>query len=194
VRPTRSSRLALVGLLAVVAVVILAGNAVFAGSAQESGSAAAPAAAAKPTDGYNIHVIAPHVVKGKEMGPFHHYCKVISPDEPIIQCQIYDSTDANAPLTQIEYIIGKKVTRGGILTLKQWNRDWHDHKQEIETGRVKVLDVGPEDQQKIAGIVMHTDGLIFDLWPHGSKIPTGASSIAQSVGHVNLKSLKQSSE
>ncbi|MDP9266780.1 MAG: DUF1264 domain-containing protein [Acidobacteriota bacterium] len=174
--------LTLIGLLAIYAV-----------SAQQSGPASS-AVAVKPTDGYNIHVLAPHVVKGKEMGPFHHYCKVISPDEPIIQCQIYNSTDANAPLTQIEYIIGKKVTRGGVLTLKQWNRDWHDHKQEIATKRVQVLDVGPEDQAKIAGIVMHTDGLIFDLWPHGSKIPTGASSVAQSVGHVKLKSLQDSSD
>lgn len=177
----------------VLALCLIALLVVYGLGAQQS-TAPSQAQTAKPTDGYNIHVIAPHVVKGKEMGPFHHYCKVISPDEPIIQCQIYDSTDANAPLTQIEYIIGKKVTRGGILTLKQWNRDWHDHKQEIETGRVKVLDVGPEDQAKIAGIVMHTDGLIFDLWPHGSKIPTGASSVAQSVGHVNLKSLKESSD
>lgn len=163
-------------------------------SAQQKTAATTAPAPGKPTDGYTIHVLAPHVVKGKVMGPFHHYCKVISPDEPIIQCQIYDSTDANAPLTQIEYIIGKKVTRSGILTLAQWNRDWHDHKQEIATKRVQVLDVGPEDQAKIAGIVMHTDGLIFDLWPHGSKIPTGASSVAQSVGHVNLKSLKESSD
>ena len=148
---------------------------------------------AKPTDGYTVHVLAPHVVKGKVMGPFHHYCKTISP-EPIIQCQIYNSTDANAPLTQIEYIIAKSVTRSGVLTLKQWNRDWHDHKQEIATGRVQVLDVSKEEGAKIADIVSHTDGLIFDLWPHGSKIPTGASSIAQSVGHVNLKSLKDSSD
>jgi hypothetical protein len=154
---------------------------------------AATTAAGKPTDGYTVHVLAPHVVKGKVMGPFHHYCKTISP-EPIIQCQIYNSTDVNAPLTQIEYIVAKSVTRNGLLTLKQWNRDWHDHKQEIATGRVQVLDVSAEESAKIAEIVSHTDGLIFDLWPHGSKIPTGASSIAQSVGHVNLKSLKESSE
>ena len=170
---------------------ILVGTSV---SAQQSAAPpAAPAASAKPTDGYTIHVLAPHVVKGKVMGPFHHYCKVISP-EPIIQCQIYNSTEANAPLTQIEYIVAKKVTRSGILTLKQWNRDWHDHKQEIATGRVQVLDVSTEEAAKIADIVSHTDGLIFDLWPHGSKIPTGASSIAQSVGHVSLKSLKESAD
>jgi hypothetical protein len=170
---------------------ILVGTSV---SAQQPGAPpAARTATAKPTDGYTIHVLAPHVVKGKMMGPFHHYCKIISP-EPIIQCQIYNSTEANAPLTQIEYIVAKNVTRSGILTLKQWNRDWHDHKQEIATGRVQVLDVSTEEAAKIADIVSHTDGLIFDLWPHGSKIPTGASSIAQSVGHVSLKSLKESAD
>ena len=175
-----------------IALLTIYGLGVYGAGAQQS--APSQSQMAKPTDGYNIHVLAPHVVKGKVMGPFHHYCKVISPDEPIIQCQIYDSTEANAPLTQIEYIIGKKVTRSGILTLAQWNKNWHDHKQEISTKRVQVLDVGPEDQAKIAGIVMHTDGLIFDLWPHGSKIPTGASSVAQSVGHVKLKSLMESSD
>ena len=171
---------------------ILVGTSV---SAQQPAAplAAAPIATPKPTDGYTIHVLAPHVVKGKVMGPFHHYCKMISP-EPIIQCQIYNSTDANAPLTQIEYIVAKSITRGGILSLLQWNRDWHDHKQEIATGRVQVLDVGPEEQAKIAEIVSHTDGLIFDLWPHGSKIPNGESSIAQSVGHVPLSSLGESAD
>jgi len=164
------------------AVVLLA----YGASAQQPGPG-------KPTDGYTVHVLAPHVVNGQVMGPFHHYCKVISP-EPIIQCQIYNSTDPNAPLTQIEYIVAKSVTRSGILSLAQWNRDWHDHKQEIATGRVQVLDASPEDAAKIAEIVSHTDGLIFDLWPHGSKIPTGESSVAQSVGHVNLGALSEGAD
>ena len=32
-----------------------------------------------PADGHTIHAVAPHVVNGKVMGPFHHYCKVLSP-------------------------------------------------------------------------------------------------------------------
>src|SRR5690349_14946018 len=67
--------------------------------------AAAPQAEAPmktPADGYTVHVSAPHLVNGHVMGPYHHYCKVMSP-EPIIVCQIYDTTDANATLTQIEF-------------------------------------------------------------------------------------------
>src|SRR5215470_7691600 len=48
-----------------------------------------------PTDGYNVHVLAPHLVDGKQMGPYHHYCKVLAPD-PQIVCLIYESTDPNA--------------------------------------------------------------------------------------------------
>ncbi len=66
--------------------------------------------AGTPVDGYTVHVTAPHLVNGHVMGPYHHYCKVIAPD-PYIVCQIYDNTDPNAPMTQIEFIIAKKLTR-----------------------------------------------------------------------------------
>src|SRR5512141_1518774 len=84
-----------------------------------------PPAAARPSDGYTVHVSAPHMVDGKVMGPYEHYCKVLTQD-PIIVCQIYESTDANAPMVQVEDIIGKKLTRNGKVTLKDWNKLWHD--------------------------------------------------------------------
>ena len=86
-----------------------------------------------------MHVTAPHVVNGKVMGPFHHYCKVHSPD-PVIVCLIYDSAEPNARLSQVEYIIAKKITRANV-SLKEWNRKWHDHRLEIATGRVQVHDL-----------------------------------------------------
>src|SRR6266540_1462745 len=60
--------------------------------------------APSPADGHTIHVLAPHVVSGHVQGPYHHYCKVISP-EPVIECLIYTSTDSTARLTQIAYIV-----------------------------------------------------------------------------------------
>src|SRR5205085_1998195 len=49
-----------------------------------------PSATAKstPAEGYNVHVLAPHLVDGHQMGPYHHYCKVMAPD-PQIVCIIY---------------------------------------------------------------------------------------------------------
>ncbi len=144
-----------------------------------------PAKQATPADGHDIHVLAPHVVEGKVMGPFHHYCKVLS-EEPVIECLIYESAEPNARLTEIEYIVAKTLTRE-IVPLKNWNKNWHDHKEEIATGRVQVLDLPPDKAKEVADLVATTDGIIFHLWPYGEKLPNGKVSIAQSVGHRNLK-------
>ena len=148
---------------------------------------AAPMAPASPADGHTVHVTAPHVVNGKVMGPYHHYCKVLSP-EPVIECLCYLSNDPNARLEQVEYILAKSITRSGAIPLANWNKNWHDHKQEIATGRVQVLDMPPDKAKEVADLVSTTDGIIFHLWPHDAKVPSGNVIIAQSVGHVNLNS------
>jgi hypothetical protein len=138
-----------------------------------------------PADGHTIHVTAPHVVAGKVMGPYHHYCKVLSP-EPVIECLCYSSSDPGARLEQVEYIIAKSITRTGAVSLPAWNKNWHDHKQEIATGRVQVLDMPPDKAKEVADLVATTDGIIFHLWSHEDKVPSSRVIIAQSVGHVNL--------
>lgn len=156
-------------------------------SSAQDGAPAEPGAPAlnTPAEGHNIHVLAPHVVEGKVMGPYHHYCKVLTED-PVIECLIYESTDPKARLVQIEYIIAKKLTRESV-PLKEWNKNWHDHKQEIATGRVKVLDLPPDKAKEVADLVSTTDGIIFHLWAEGEKMPDGKVPIAQSVGHKDLK-------
>jgi hypothetical protein len=89
----------------VVAICLLVVFASFAGVAMSHGSKVTQPAVqestapvkASPAEGYNVHVLAPHLVDGKQMGPYHHYCKVIAPD-PQIQCLIYDSTEPNSNL------------------------------------------------------------------------------------------------
>ena len=144
-----------------------------------------PAAAPSPADGHNIHVLAPHVINGHVQGPYHHYCKVISP-EPVIECLIYTSTDSMARLTQIEYILAKSITRTPLISLAEWNRNWHDHQQEIATGRVQVLDMAPDQAKNVADLVATTDGIIYHLWPEDAKVPSGRVMIGQSVGHRNI--------
>ena len=143
-----------------------------------------PPSAPTPADGFTVHVTAPHLIQGREMGPVHHFCKVIAPD-PIIQCLLYMSPDANAPLSGVEYIVSKKITRP-LVPLGTWNSNFHDHAVEIGGGRVKVLDVSPEEAKKVADLVSTTDGIIFHLWPEGDRIPTGTVVIAQAVGHRPL--------
>jgi uncharacterized protein DUF1264 len=148
--------------------------------AQETASAPKTAS---PAEGYNIHVLAPHLVDGKQMGPYHHYCKVMAPD-PQIVCLIYESTEPNAVLSQVEWIYAKKMTRAAV-PLKQWNKNWHDHAVEIAGGRVQVLDLPPDKAKEVADTVATTDGMIYHFYFDG-KLPNGKTSIAQAVGHKPL--------
>jgi hypothetical protein len=136
-----------------------------------------------PADGYTVHVTAPHNVNGHIMGPYHHFCKVMTSD-PVIVCQIYDSDDPNGMLKQVEFIIAKKLTRTTV-DLNDWNRLWHDHAVEIATGRVKVLDLPPDKAKEVADLVATTDGIIYSLEFNGN-VPTGKIIMAQAVGHRAL--------
>ena len=145
-----------------------------------AGVALAEEKMASPADGFTIHVIAPHKFEdGTVHGPYHHYCKGISPE--VLQCLLFESTDANAVLTDIEYFVAKPIARE--LPLNVWNKFYHDHEVEIATGRVQILDM-PEDQAKeVAAAAAKTDGIIFHLWPKGAPAPTGEVGHPQAVGH-----------
>jgi Protein of unknown function (DUF1264) len=148
-----------------------------------------------PADGYTVHVTAKHLVNGHEMGPFHHFCKVMS-DDPVIVCQIYDSADPNAMMSQVEFIIAKKLTRPSV-PLATWNKLWHDHAVEIATGNVKVLDVSDEQAKQVADLVSTTDGIIYSFeFDKSGKVPTGTVIHAQAVGHkpMSAADYKKSAE
>ena len=141
---------------------------------------AAGAEPTSPATGYDIHVQAPHMMPdGTPGGPYHHYCKGIS--DQILQCLLFESTDPKAALVGIEYFVAKDLTRK--LPPIQWHRYFHDHKVEIATGRVQVLDQ-PEDKAKaIAEAASKTDGVIYHLWHKDQEFPDGTVSHPQSLGH-----------
>lgn len=135
-----------------------------------------------PADGHDIHVVAPHLVEGHVMGPYHHYCKPVS--DTLLECLIYESTEPKALLTQVEYFVAKSVSRPNV-PLDTWNKFYHDHAVEIAGGRVQVLDRSPEEAKKIADAAAQTDGIIFHLWwPPDAKAPSGEVKHPQAVGHV----------
>ena len=148
-------------------------------------AAVVQAAATTPAQGHDLHVLAPHRVQGKVMGPYHHYCKAVTPE--IFECLIYESTDPKALMVQVEYFIAKSVTRANV-PLATWNKYYHDHAVEISSGTVKVLDL-PEDQaKKVAETAAQTDGIIFHLWwPMNAKAPDGTVMHPQSVNHKARK-------
>ena len=154
---------------------------------------AAPTAEKKPgpADGFNIHVMAPHKFEdGTVHGPYHHYCKGISPE--ILQCLLFESTDPNARLTDVEYFVSKTVSRTQV-PLKTWNKYYHDHEIEIATGRVQVLDMPEAQAKEVAAVAAQTDGIIFHLWPDGAKAPNGVSATRNrsdtSIGRNKLRTV-----
>ncbi|MDT7042393.1 DUF1264 domain-containing protein [Candidatus Nitronereus thalassa] len=134
-----------------------------------------------PAVGYDIHVQAPHMMEdGTPGGPYHHYCKGIS--DKILQCLLFESTAANAPLVAVEYFVAKDLAR--TLPVIQWHRYFHDHKVEIATGRVQILDIDdPAKVKAIAEAASATDGVIYHLWKKGLAFPDGSVSFPQSLGH-----------
>ena len=98
---------------------------------------------ARPSDGYSIHVTAPHLYKGVASAPIHHFCKPIAQD-PIIVCQLYASADPGARLMGVEYIVAKSLTRSHV-PLATWNSNFHDHQIEI-VAEAKIL---PGIQQRV---------------------------------------------
>jgi hypothetical protein len=136
---------------------------------------------ANPLEGYTIHVTAPHVMDGEMVGPFHHFCKPIN--KVVIQCILFESNEPNARMTEVEYMVSKDAVRSEI---PKWShlKNWHDHDEEIKTGRVAIINPSdPKDQKGLAEYVAKTDGIIFHLWPKGAPFPDGSVTIAQSVGH-----------
>jgi hypothetical protein len=134
-----------------------------------------------PAAGYSIHILAPHRHgDGTVHGPYHHYCKAIKPE--IMQCMIFLSTNPNAELVEIEYFIDQKLVRSNV-TLEQWNRHYHDHAAEVASGNVQVLGTTAQRAKEIAGAASKTDGIIFHLWPMGSKVPNGDVTFPTAISH-----------
>lgn len=162
------------------ALMIAAVGALLGGCAEHTHTMAA-ATKPGPATGFDIHVMAPHKFEdGTVHGPYHHYCKAIKPE--VLQCLLFESTASDALLTDVEYFIAKPVSRAAV-DLDTWNKFYHDHDVEIQTGRVQVLDMPEAKAKEIAAAAAQTDGIIFHLWPEGKKAPDGTVGHPTSVGH-----------
>jgi hypothetical protein len=84
-------------------------------------------------------------------------------------------------------MIAKKLTRPNI-PLETWNKNWHDHLIEINSGRVKVHDLPPDEAAKVAELAKTTDGTIYHFYAEkvSPMVPTGKMTVAQAVGHVPM--------
>lgn len=107
---------------------------------------------------------------GTDGGPCDYDCKGSS--DKILQCLLFESTAPKAPLVAVEYFIAKDLTC--TLPAIQGHRYFHDHKVEVATGRVQILDVPAHKAAKLAEAAAETDGVLYQLWQPGQEVPDAA--------------------
>ena len=122
-----------------------------------------------PTEGYDIHITVNDHDSANLQEAQNHYCKL---DANIVAvCQLYDTTESDAQLTQIEFII----TRDQYLTLPLRERaSWHNHAVELtpERGSPDCVSL-PEGLEcgALVAILQTTFGKVITIWDPADGLP-----------------------
>ena len=103
-----------------------------------------------------------------------HYCAAHSSDahgDTMIQCVLFDTTDKNAKLLGVEYVITDKTYRQLPDEEKQY---WHPHTYEVLGGMLIAPDLEAEEEQKLMKTILTTWGKAWHTWPDPkSAVPLG---------------------
>jgi hypothetical protein len=124
-----------------------------------------------PASGVHAHFCGIHVAKNnpKLQIVTQHYCAAHGKD--MFQCVLFDSTDKNAKLLGVEYIITDEAYRGLPEAEKPY---WHPHTYEVLGGGLIAPGMKPEDEQKFMKMVLTTWGKTWHTWPDPTtKYPMG---------------------
>ena len=142
-----------------VAILVLA---IFVASAVSIGvhrSAPVQAASVSPAAGWTIHIDALKHFKNHPDEVAHHWCRPLAAGN--LECQIYPSDTADAPLVATEMIV-PTATWQAMPASEQ--RYWHYHKIEIPKVSPKMPDMSPEDAKALGAKLMETYGKVYVLW------------------------------
>ena len=161
------------------AMVVLALAATAAVAVFTAGPSGGPQAAAgsdspkRPSEGWTLHITAKMHFPGKPEMLAHHFCKQVAGG--LIECQLYDSGAPDARLVGVETIVPAATYAKFSPAEKAL---WHYHRVEIPLVSAAVLDMSPEEAQKVVNSIVDTYGKIYLLWDPGKQtMPTGQPSI-----------------
>ena len=119
-----------------------------------------------PVSGPHAHFCGIHVAKSdpKIQLVVQHYCVAHSGNhgEQMFQCILFDSTDKNAKLIGVEYIVPDAVFRKLPEAEKKY---WHPHTYEVLAGGLIAPGMDGEDEKKFMKMVMTTWGKTWHTWP-----------------------------
>jgi hypothetical protein len=121
-----------------------------------------------PMTGPFAHFCGIHIAKKdpKFQLVVQHYCVAHSTghegSESLFQCVLFDSTDKNARLLGVEYIISDKAYRALPAEEKKY---WHAHTYEVLGGGLIAPGMTAEEEMKFLKTVITTWGKAWHTWP-----------------------------
>jgi hypothetical protein len=89
----------------------------------------------------------------------HHYCAHLNED--LRQCLIYDSSDANARLIGVEYVVSEKLFKTFPNEEKML---WHSHVHEVKSGLLVAPGLPDMAEKKLMQELANTYGKTFHFW------------------------------
>jgi hypothetical protein len=131
-----------------------------------------------PMDGIHLYLCGVHLVKEnpKIQVVTHHYC---SAHGEVHQCLLYDTTDKNARLIGVEYIISDERYRALPAEEKKY---WHPHTYEVMSGILVAPKMRPEEETGLVKSLLPTWGKTWQTWPDlAMDIPMGTPLLMWAV-------------
>ena len=115
-----------------------------------------------PAQALHAHFCGIHIARGNPKFQIvaQHYCAPHG--EQMHQCILFDSTDKNAKLLGVEYIISDKLYRDLPEGEKKY---WHPHTYEVLAGGLIAPSMTPADEMKFMKALITTWGKTWHTWP-----------------------------
>ena len=137
-----------------------------------------------PVHGLHAHFCGIHIAKGNPKFQLiaQHYC--MSRSEEMHQCLLYDSTEKNARLLGVEYIISDRLYRELPEPEKKY---WHPHTYEVLAGALIAPSMKPADELAFMKALLTTWGKTWHTWPDPrTPIPLGEPLLMWSIGRDDV--------
>ena len=125
-----------------------------------------------PIAAIHAHLCGFHFYSGdpKRQVRVEHYCSHVNED--VFQCVVYDSSEKNARLIGVEYIISEKLFNQLPAEEKKL---WHSHRYEVMSGQLTAPDVSSVAEKELMAQLVNTYGKTWTLWQvdRGDTLPLG---------------------
>jgi hypothetical protein len=154
-------------------------GAAFVGASQADDHHAKGNGSLPPIESIHLHFCGIHVAKQNPKFQLitQHFCSPIN--DQMHQCLLYDSSERNARLLGIEYLIADKLYRDLPEGEKKY---WHPHTYEVLAGGLIGPGMTADDELKFMKYILTTWGKTWHTWPDPqTPVPMGEPLLMWSV-------------